>query len=295
MRKSTINVNGINLFTRAMGDPAAHLVLFLHGFPEYSGAWDELMPAFAQRYHAVAPDQRGYAGSDKPQALEAYRLRHLVRDVLGLGDRLSPARPYSLVAHDWGGAVAYAAAIAARHRIARLVVINGVHPGPFQGALLKDDAQRAASAYIHELRHPGAEAQFSENGYAKLFELLGRFGSLAWLTPGKRAGYLEAWAAPGALTGMLNWYRATPLLVPKVGESVPAAAAPRLDAASLRVRVPHLLIWGMDDAALLPASRAQLAGYCDDLSVREIADADHWLVHQKTADVTGLIGEFLRQ
>ena len=224
MRHSTVHVNGIDLGVRAMGDPDAPLMLFLHGFPEYSGAWDEVLPAFAGSYHAVAPDQRGYAGSSKPEGLEAYRVKELVRDVLGLGERFSPGRPFVLVAHDWGASVAYATAMAAPARISRLVIINGVHPGPFQRALLEDDAQRQASSYMHYLRDPRAEERLSANSFEKLMGMLVRFGPQPWLTPEKRAGYLEAWSPPGALTGMLNWYRASPLLVPKPGEAIDPAS-----------------------------------------------------------------------
>src|SRR5437773_278206 len=135
MRHTTAHVNGIDLHLRAMGEPSAPLVLLLHGSPEYSGAWDEVLPAFADAFHAVAPDQRGYALSSKPEGVEAYRVKNLVRDILALGEHLSPDRPFSIVAHDWGASVGYATAIAAPKRIAKLAVINGVHPGPFQRAL----------------------------------------------------------------------------------------------------------------------------------------------------------------
>src|SRR5262245_53154875 len=154
MDQTTLAVNGMDLFVRSVGGPTAPLVLFLHGFPEYSGAWDEVLPAFAAQFHAVAPDQRGYARSSKPEGVDAYRIKHLVRDVLALGDHLSPAAPYAVVAHDWGASVAYAAAIAAPRRVAKLAVINGVHPGPFQRALIEDEAQRKASGYMHYLRDP---------------------------------------------------------------------------------------------------------------------------------------------
>jgi pimeloyl-ACP methyl ester carboxylesterase len=293
MRTDTLHVNGVDLFVRAVGNPAAPLVLFLHGFPEYSGAWDEVLPAFAGQFHAVAPDQRGYARSSKPEGVEAYRIKHLVRDVLALGDRLSPGRPFALVGHDWGGSVAYATAIAAPARISRLAVINGVHPGPFQRALIEDDAQRRASSYIPYLRDPRAEERLSANTYEKLLAMLSRFGPQPWLTPEKRAAYLEAWSAPGALTGMLNWYRASPLLVPAPGEAVDPAKVVKLDPAQLRIRMPHLVIWGMDDRALPPSARAGLADYCDDLTVREIAGTDHWVVHQRTGEVIGHLSGFL--
>jgi pimeloyl-ACP methyl ester carboxylesterase len=293
MRHTKVQVNGIELHLRAMGEPGAPLVLFLHGFPEYSGAWDEVLPAFAGAFHAVAPDQRGYARSSKPEGLEAYRVKQLVRDVLGLGDHFSPDRPFVVVAHDWGASVAYATAIAAPHRIAKLVVINGVHPGPFQRALVEDEAQRAASAYMHYLRDPRAEERLSANNFEKLLGMLSRFGPQPWLTAEKRAGYLEAWSPPGALTGMLNWYRASPLVVPHPGETIDPAKVMKLDPAQLRVRMPHLVIWGMDDRALLPVVRATLSDYCDDLRVVEIRGADHWVVHQKTSEVIGHIRNFL--
>ena len=226
MRHDTVRVNGIDLHVRSMGDAQAPLMLFLHGFPEYSGAWDEVLPAFAGDFHAVAPDQRGYARSSKPVGLEAYRIKPLVRDILGLGEHYSPGRPFVLVAHDWGASVAYATAIAAPNRVARLVVINGVHPGPFQRALIEDEAQRKASAYIHYLRAPEAEERLSANNFEKLLGMLTRFGPQPWLTPHKRAGYLEAWRQPGALTAMLNWYRATPIVVPKEGEAVDPTSVP---------------------------------------------------------------------
>jgi pimeloyl-ACP methyl ester carboxylesterase len=293
MRHETVRVNGIELHLRAVGDRQAPLVLFLHGFPEYSGAWDEVLPAFAGAFHAVAPDQRGYARSSKPDGVQAYGIKHLLRDVLALGDLLSPQRPYSIVAHDWGGAVGYAVAIAAPARVARLAVINGVHPGPFQQALLEDDAQRHASSYFHYLRDPRAEERLSANTFEKLFGMITHFGEQPWLTEEKRAGYVEAWSAPGALTGMLNWYRATPVVVPRPGEAVDPATVPRRDPAQLRVRVPHLVIWGMRDHALLPVARKTLDAYCDDLTVREIADADHWVVHQRTQEVIGYLRGFL--
>ena len=228
-----------------------------------------------------------------PIGLEAYRIKPLVRDILGLGEHYSPGRPFVLVAHDWGASVAYATAIAAPNRVARLVVINGVHPGPFQRALIEDEAQRKASAYIHYLRAPEAEERLSANNFEKLLGMLTRFGPQPWLTPHKRAGYLEAWRQPGALTAMLNWYRATPIVVPKEGEAVEPTSVPKLDPAQLRVRMPHLVVWGMDDRALLPVTRATLADYCDNLTVAEIAGADHWVVHQKTDEVIGHIRRFL--
>jgi epoxide hydrolase 4 len=292
---STRAVNGITLEVREMGDHAQPLLLFLHGFPEHAGAWDAYLAAFSDRWHTVAPNQRGYGGSDKPAGVEAYRTKNLVRDVLALADQASPARPFVLVGHDWGASVAYATAIAAPERVAKLVILNGVHPLPFQTALIESEAQRAASVYMHVLRSPQAEAELSANGYARLFAMLARFGEPAWLTPARKAAYLEAWSRPGALTAMLNWYRATPLLVPAPGEAVAPDARLVLDPAALRVRMPHLLLWGMKDQALLPVSRAGLADLCDDLTLREFPDADHWIAHQQPEAVIAALRAFVER
>jgi len=295
IRVSTRAVNGIALETREMGDPSHPLLLFLHGFPEHAGAWDEIMPAFAEAWHTAAPNQRGYGRSAKPEGLDAYRVKMLVRDVLALAEDLSPGKPFVLVGHDWGASVAYATAIAAPQRVAKLVILNGVHPLPFQRALIESEAQRAASLYMHFLRSPEAEAELSADGYARLFGMLTRFGAQAWLTPERKAAYLDAWSQPGALTGMLNWYRATPLLVPRPGEVIEASAMPSLDPAVLRVRMPHLLLWGMKDQALLPEARAGLGDLCDDLTLHEFADADHWIVHQQPAAVIAAMRAFLER
>ena len=230
-----------------------------------------------------------------PRASRPTAIKHLVRDVLALGEQLSPGRPFVLVAHDWGASVAYATAIAAPSRIAKLVVINGVHPGPFQRALIEDEAQRQASAYMHYLRAPEAEERLSANNFEKLLGMLTRFGPQPWLTPEKRAGYLEAWSPAGRADrhAQLVSRHAAAWCRRRARRSTRRRCRSSIRRSSgCACRISS--IWGMDDRALLPVSRATLADYCDDLTVREIAGADHWVVHQKTDEVIGLIREFPR-
>ena len=147
---------------------------------------------------------------------------------------------------------------------------------------------------MHELRADDAEQKLSADGYGGLMRMVARFGDLAWMTADKRAAYLQAWSEPGVLTSMLNWYRASPLVVPKVGEAVDMAKVPRLDPAQLRVRMQHLLIWGIQDEALLPVTRGTLQDYCDHpVVVREVEGADHWVVHQRTDEVVAALKDFL--
>ena len=139
-----------------------------------------------------------------------------------------------------------------------MVIVNGVHPGPFQHALLTDPEQIEASQYIHKLCAADAEERFSADGFAKLFKMFAAFSDLSWMTEQERQGYLAAWQQPGALTGMLNWYRASPIHVPALGEDVSDRENPFDDPQKLRVQPRHLLIWGVEDKALLPSSHARL-------------------------------------
>lgn len=294
VQSTSIAANGQNFHVLTAGDPSAPLVLCLHGFPEYSGAWSEVLPQLAGTYYAVAPDQRGYGLSSKPEGSEPYRVQHLAKDMLALADQIAPGRPIHLVAHDWGASVAYMMAFMAPHRIAKLIVLNGVHPVLFQRALINDPEQAAASQYIHFLRRDDAARLLLENNCRRLLDFLERgFGGGRWLTDTKRESYLNAWQQPGAVEAMVIWYKATPLVIPKPGETIAADPLAHIPPGSVRVKMPHLLLWGVEDKALRPSCIEGLDAYCDSLSVRMIAGADHWIVHQQTDHIVREIKAFL--
>ena len=138
------------------------------------------------------------------------------------------------------------------------------------------------------LRMPKAERVLSENGYARLVSLaLEQWGAGTV----DRSAYLEAWSRPGALTGMLNWYRASPLYPPAEGD--PGAAKLSLDPKDFTVRVPTLLIWGMSDVALLPSLLEGLDACVPDLRIERIPEGTHWIVHEQPARVNALIRGFI--
>jgi len=174
-----------------------------------------------------------------------------------------------------------------------LIIMNGVHPAAFQHALLHDPAQGKASQYMHKLCAPEAEERFSADGFALLFKMFAAFSDLSWMTDADRKGYLAAWSQPGALTGMLNWYRASPIFVPDPDEDASDRENAFDNPKKLRVRPRHLLIWGQQDAALLPSSYARLNEFCDDLEIVEIADADHWVANAKPDHVREAIVSFI--
>lgn len=281
-------LNGQSFHIREWGDPANPTLLMLHGFPEYGGAWADLAERLAQDYHCVAPDQRGYGRSYAPPEPEAYRVSQMLGDITALIDDIGG--PVVVVGHDWGAAVAYGIAMARPDLVTRLVILNGVHPGPFQTALAKGGDQTAASQYMTFLRRDDAEARLSADNYAKLLGLFAENMDMSWMTPARQAEYIAEWSRPGRLRGMVNWYRATPLIIPKPAEVVDI---PPMDPEKLRVRMPHLLIWGMGDTALLPEATKGLETYCDDLTRVEVAEADHWIVHQKPDQVAQILRDWL--
>ena len=293
IRFDRAGVNGIELHYAACGDPDTPLFVFLHGFPEYWAAWKDVMPHFAATHHCVAPDQRGYNLSSKPQGVDSYASRHMVEDLHQFAQSLSPDRAFVLAGHDWGASVAYAYAIRHADRVERLVIANGAHPGPFQAALLQDAEQIAASKYFHLLRAPGAEEELSSNGFERLFSLFGGFSDAAFLDAETRAAYLRAWEQPGALTGMVNWYRASPIHVPEAGKPIETERALALDPERLRISMPHLLLYGIKDRALLRSAFEGIEAYAPHTERHDIAGAGHWILHEKPDLVAETIAGWL--
>jgi pimeloyl-ACP methyl ester carboxylesterase len=283
----------VSLNVAEMGDRSKPLVICLHGFPEYWAAWEDVMRALGADFHVVAPDQRGFNLSDRPQGVEAYRSKHIVADLAALANHLSPDRPFVLAGHDWGASIAYAYAFAHPQRLSHLVIANGVHPALFQRAISGNPEQRRASQYMNRLRAEGAEARMAEDDYRRTFNMLSGFSKTDWMTGDERARYMEAWSRPGAMTGMLNWYRASPITVPAEGE--PAAHSPIDDIpdTAMRVRVPHLLLWGEADEALRPVTTDGLADFAPNLTIRRFANSGHWLLHEQPQAVANAIRGFV--
>jgi pimeloyl-ACP methyl ester carboxylesterase len=285
LRHDSAAANGVRLhYVAAGGGP---LVLFLHGFPEHSLAWRRQLVEFGRDRLAVALDQRGYNLSDKPAGVEPYRARHLIADIRAFALALGHPR-FTLVAHDWGGAVAWGFAVAHPEMLERLVIVNAPHPVPFARDLAGDQMQQRASAYMTLLRDAKAERVLSEDGYRRLL----RMSVAQWNGDDEtRREYVAAWAQPGALTAMLNWYRASPLY-PPVGDD-PGAARLKLDPAQFMVRVPTLVVWGMRDEFLLPRLLDGLEDCVPDLRIERIPEATHWVIHEQPERVSALIRGFL--
>ncbi len=287
--------SGIELSCRASGKAGAPVLVFLHGFPEAAFVWDEMLEHFGDRYRCVAPNLRGFERSSSPPEPEAYRTKHLIGDIAALIDTLG-GRLEALVAHDWGGALAWGMAALHPEAIQRLVIVNSPHPATFLRELQTSPAQQAASAYMNFLCRPDAEALLSENDFARFWPFFtssdandtARVGG-GWLTEEVRDRYRAVWRA--GLTGGCNYYRASPLR-PPVG-SDGALMKVQLPPATVTSRVPTLVIWGEDDVALLIGLLDGLDAYVPDLRVVRVPGASHWIIHERPALIGTEIERFL--
>jgi pimeloyl-ACP methyl ester carboxylesterase len=281
---------GIEIACRASGPADAPRLVFLHGFPEGSFIWDDLRARFSDRYRCLAPDLRGYGESSAPADVAAYRAKHLVADIAALIAQTGDGPLQALIAHDWGGAIAWNLAALQPALLRRLVIVNSPHPALFQRDLSRNPAQQAGSAYMNELCAPDAEARFAADGFARLFEFLTHQGGAdAWLDEATRAEYRRLWSR--GLTGPLNFYRASPLRPPTATD--PGATAVTLPPALVTVHVPTLVIWGEADTALPPTLLDGLCDYVPDLRLERVPGGTHWLVHEQPERLAALVAGFV--
>ena len=282
---------GVTLNVALAGDPANPAVVLLHGFPESHRTWREVAPRLEGDFFLVMPDQRGFAASDLPQDVEAYRSDILVDDIFALAHALGIER-FALVGHDWGGAIAWGAALRGDSRLTRLAIINAPHPLVFQKSLIEDAAQRAASQYISAFRTPSFEKAVEAMGYDAFFEkTFARHVDVSKISEAEKRQYLADWSQPGAFSAMLNWYRGSRVIVPPPGATAPLPDM--LLRAFTSVKVPTLVIWGMKDAALLPLQLGGLENLVDDLTIVRLPDAGHFAPWEAGGEVASALGPFL--
>lgn len=286
-------INGLK-FHYVRSGSGGKTILFLHGFPEFWYMWKRQLEEFGRDHTAVAVDMRGYNLSEKPESVEDYSVRNLVSDIRAMLEHFSPGRKAILVAHDWGGAVAWAFAIFHPEMLEKLIIVNSPHPAVFMRELASNPAQQKASAYMLMFQRPGSEAVLSADNYSALARAV--FDSStkpdAYTAEDRRA-YLDAWSQPGALTGGLNYYRASRIGPPSPGAE-PSPEGGFAGNQSFIVRVPTLVIWGEQDKALLTGCLDGLEQFVPDLKILRIPEGSHWVVHEEPEKVNESMREFIQ-
>ncbi|MBO9499483.1 MAG: alpha/beta hydrolase [Novosphingobium sp.] len=285
--------NGLELAVWDSGPKDAPVLIFLHGFPESHRSWRHQIRHFSKTYRCIAPDQRGYGQSSKPQEVVSYTADRLVGDIFQLADALGIDH-FTIVGHDWGGAIAWPLAMfgQASGRVTRAVIANAPHAALFQKLLWLDPVQRAASQYMRAFRDPANDALVREHGLAALLMKALNWKQSPALEPEERDFMLAAWQDRAACFGMLNWYRASAIEVPPL--DAPYAlpedwAPPPLP----KLTIPTLVIWALDDLALPPGNLEGLDDRVEDLTLVTIPGSGHFVQWEKPADVIAAMDDFL--
>ncbi|WP_340586779.1 alpha/beta hydrolase [Erythrobacter alti] len=285
--------NGIQLDVWDSGPRDAPVLVFLHGFPENHRTWRHQIEHLNTRYRCIAPDQRGYGNSSRPEGAEHYEVPALVGDVFGLAQALGVAS-FTIIGHDWGGALAWGVAAfgQASGVVTRTVIANAPHPAVFQRLLFADEAQRAASQYMRDFRDPANDALVREHGLAALLMKAIKSERKVGNDPAEQKLLFEQWADPERAIAMLNWYRASGIAVPPMEEPV-GLPEKYADPAFPKLEMPTLVIWGMQDEALLPANLDGLGDWVSDLTVEQVPEAGHFIPWEAPDAVNAALDAFL--
>jgi epoxide hydrolase 4 len=275
-----VDTNGITLHTASAGPKNGPLVLLLHGFPEFWYGWHkQIQPLAEAGYRVVVPDQRGYNLSEKPEGAANYAIDILRDDVTGLIDALGRKTAY-LVGHDWGGAVAWHVSATRPEYVKKLAAVNIPYPGAMRKAMMRYPQQWLKSSYMFFFQIPEApEKVFEQNKYESLKRAITNPSVPGTFSEGDLEQYEKAWSREGALTGMLNWYRA--LKYARIKEE--------------NVTVPVRMIWGLGDQFLSPKTAETSLEFCDNAELIYVGEATHWVAHEQPDIVNRLIKEFLAE
>lgn len=269
VRIREIAANGMTFRCREAGESGEPVIL-LHGFPETSHMWVELMPKLVEAgYRCLAPDQRGYSPGARPEGRENYQTHLLAADVIALADAWGVEK-FHLVGHDWGAGVGWRVVMTYPERIQTWTALSIPHPASYGRAFREDPDQQQKSQYIGFFQEPGvAEAAFAENDWAAL--------KAVWTEspPEEVEEYLSVFTQPGALTAALNWYRGS--------FGMEQTDAPQV---SEMVATPTLVIWGNRDQAVGRGTTATQDQYMTRPFRFVELDAGHWLIQERFEDVS---------
>jgi pimeloyl-ACP methyl ester carboxylesterase len=273
-------------------------LIFLHGFPESHRTWRHQIAHFSGRYRCIAPDQRGYAQSDKPEGVENYTADKLTADIFALADALGIDR-FTIVGHDWGGAIAWSVALngmagnglPTAGRVIRTIIANAPHPFIFQKKLFEDQDQRAASQYIRAFRDPAKDALLDAGRLTDFLKATVNWERSDAMEPEERDRLLANWRVPGAARAMINWYRATPMQVPAMEDHSPPPAF--LSGPFPILTMPTLVIWAMDDLALPQCNLDGMADLIADLTIERITGCGHFVPWEAPDAVNAAMARWL--
>lgn len=275
-----VETNGVRLHTVQAGPEDGPLVILLHGFPECWYGWHrQLGPLATAGYRVVVPDQRGYNLSEKPSGVSSYHIRELAADIVGLVDALGYEQA-TVAGHDWGAAVAWWLGLEYPDRLSKLCIVNVPHPTVFEHTLRSSWSQRKNSWYVAWFQLPVLPELTSRIGnYWLLANALNASSRPDAFTETDLNRYRLAWSQPGAMSGMIHWYRA-------IVRARPQPVRQQVD-------TPTRMLWGAGDAFLDSEMAHRSIEYCTDGELQVVEDATHWILHEEPALVVETLLDLL--
>jgi pimeloyl-ACP methyl ester carboxylesterase len=288
MQSQYITTNNIKLHVMTDGPENGTAVILLHGFPEFYYGWRHQIPALVEAgFKVIVPDQRGYNLSDKPKGISAYDVDILAKDIIGLLDHFGIQKA-KLVGHDWGAAVAWTVALNHPERLEKLAILNVPHPDVMTDFVLHNRAQQKKSWYVFFFQIPlYVEWILSKNNFEYLAQILTGSGRKNTFTEADVTEYKKTWSQKGALTGMLNWYRAA------VRRGLRSAFS-RKKSPARRVHVPTIMLWGRRDVALSVDMTQPSIDLCDHGELTIYDKSTHWVQHDMSGEVNQKLVEFFQ-
>lgn len=262
-------------------------LIFLHGFPEHWRAFAPMMERFAASHLCIAPDQRGFGRSAKPPLVEDYHIDRLAEDVAKLMGALG-LKQVVLIAHDWGGLVAWHFGARYPELVKAMVIFNAPHPSGLQHALDTDPAQRAASIYAAQFAKPGShvalEARSGEDLWHAFFA---RDHAMGLINAADKEAQIEAWAREGAWEAMTNWYRASGFEFEGGDERRRPKPKP--------IITPTLLVWGERDPLFTQTCLTALNALAPNCQLYRVENGSHCVFREDLVACTELVSGFLRE
>ncbi|MBD3213608.1 MAG: alpha/beta fold hydrolase [Candidatus Lokiarchaeota archaeon] len=271
-----IEVQGIKLHTMIFGsgDP----IFLLHGFPDFWYGWKNIILGLKDQYKLIVPDLRGYNLSDKPDGEQNYKLDILLKDIKQLAKKLNISK-FSLVGHDWGGAISWAFAEKFPELLNKLIIINAPHPKIFRKKIESSKKQKRSSGYIFQMLKPGGEEAFYRNDFQLLkFAIFQNTRNKEAFSEFDKQKYIEAWSQPGSILGGVNYYRANT----------------KMEGLTGIIKVPTLVIFGMKDNYVRPGVLEGLDEYVENLTIIRVENASHWVMHDDPEIAISAIKDFIK-
>jgi pimeloyl-ACP methyl ester carboxylesterase len=270
-----IDINGIKLHTVIIGN--GEPIFLLHGFPDFWYGWKNVISGLKDEFKLIVPDTRGINLSDKPESIDNYKIDILIEDVKALATKLNIDK-FTLVGHDWGGAIAWAFGSKYPKLLKKLIIINAPHPALFRKKIEKNAKQRRSSGYIFQLLKPGGEQSLLKNDMMGLkAAVFGTTKKKDAFTEEDKQKYIESWSRPNSILCGVNYYRANR----------------RIEQSSGIIDVPTLVIHGMKDNFVRAIVLEGLPEYVKKLKIVKAENSSHWVMHDDPELVISSIRDFL--